>query len=141
MKGFLKVVVFGCFGFASHAFAVCDTSKVVNVEIKDMKYFPEHIEICAGQTVVWTNKEPTDAAEPMKHTVTADPARATDPNNVLLPEGVEPFHSKGIAPGASWQYTFTVVGDYKYFCVPHQAMGHLGSIKVVANPTVTSPAE
>ena len=135
MKSILSAAGFMGLVFASHAWAVCDTTKVINVEIRDMKYFPEHIEICAGQTVVWTNKEPipADGQEPMRHTVTADPARASKPEHVLLPEGVASFHSKGIVPGASWQYTFTVTGDYKYFCVPHQDMGHLGSITVTTD--------
>lgn len=135
MKSFWGMVGLMGLVFATQAWAVCDTTKVINVEIKDMKYIPDHIEICAGQTVVWTNKEPlpTDGQEPMRHTVTADPARASKPEHVSLPEGVAPFHSKGIAPGASWQYTFSVAGDYKYFCVPHQDMGHLGSITVTVD--------
>jgi plastocyanin len=141
MKNLMMIAGVIGFSFASHAFAVCDTSKVINVEIRDMKYFPSHIDICAGQTVTWTNKEPIPVGdqEPMKHTVTADPARTNTPSNMLLPEGVAPFHSKGIAPGASWSYTFSVIGDYKYFCVPHQNMGHLGSITVTESEPVVIP--
>ncbi len=135
MKNVSKLV--GSIGFfivcMNQALAVCDTTKVINIEIRDMKYSPEHVEICAGQTVVWTNKEPADAAEPMSHTVTADPTRANKPENFALPEGATPFHSKGIKPGMTFQYTFITLGDYKYFCVPHQDHGHIGTLTVVAD--------
>lgn len=135
--------MFGVFGLLvnSYAFAVCDTTKVIQVEIKDMKFIPAHVDLCLGQTIEWTNNEPADVPEPMNHTVTADPARATKPENFKLPEGVAPFHSKRLVPGAKWSYTFATLGDYQYFCQPHQDMGHIGTVKVLEEITEPAPVE
>ncbi|MCX6126138.1 MAG: plastocyanin/azurin family copper-binding protein [Proteobacteria bacterium] len=116
---------------AGTSFAVCDTTKVVEISVKDMKFLPAHVVVCAGQTIRWTNNE-SAVGDPITHSVTADPARAQVKEHVALPEGAPTFHSKGIKPGLSWQYQFSILGDYKYICVPHELMGHLGSIQVVA---------
>ncbi len=115
--------------FAHSALAECDTSQIVNVAIRNMQFVPAHIEVCAGQTIRWTNEETTRRS----HTVTADARFARDPQHVALPEGAQPFNSGPIAPGQSFEQTLTVAGDYRYFCQPHEMMGHLGSITVI-NP-------
>lgn len=96
----------------------------VDILIVGVTYVPNQITIQAGQTVRWINTTGSS------HTVTADSALANDANNVLLPAGAEPFHSGELLPGETFTKTFDVVGDYGYFCVPHERMGHLGSIVV-----------
>ena len=63
--------------------------------------------------MTWTN----EGAE--AHTVTCDPEQSESPGHVRLPEGVEPWESGEIAPGATFSRTFDVAGEYAYFCLPH----------------------
>jgi plastocyanin len=89
-----------------------------------LRYTPETLRIRAGQTVVWRN------GSDVLHTVTADPSRAAQASSVSLPEGVEAFDSGDMPPGATFRYTFTVPGEYTYFCVPHELAGMIGRIVV-----------
>ena len=77
------------------------TGPTVKASMKSIAFQPGRIEIAAGTTVAWTND---DAVE---HTVTA-----VDRS----------FDSGNIAPGATWQYTFTKPGTYQIFCVVHPFM-------------------
>lgn len=90
----------------------------------EFKYVPERVRIKRGDTIEWRN------VSQVVHTVTADPVRAADPNNVLLPKTAKPFDSGDIQPGQSFKYTFTVPGQYRYFCVPHETFGMVGEIEV-----------
>lgn len=66
-----------------------------------MKFAPGRLEVAAGDTVTWTNKDL------VPHTVTAAGA------------GVE---SGTIAPGAEWKHTFRRAGDIAYLCRFHPMM-------------------
>jgi plastocyanin len=112
----------------SQAFAECDPSEPLVITIKNMKFDPRDAVACAGQTIRWVNAESNAA---MVHTVTADPALAKLPDSAALPEGAEPFDSGQIKPGESFEQVLTVAGDYRYFCKPHERMGHKGTISVV----------
>lgn len=69
--------------------------------IEGMKFLPERLEVAAGDTVTWTNKDL------VPHTVTAAGA------------GVE---SGNLAPGATWRYTVRRRGEIDYLCRYHPAM-------------------
>ena len=69
--------------------------------IEGMKFVPERLEVAAGDTVTWTNKDL------VPHTVTAAGA------------GVE---SGNIAPGASWKFIVRRRGDIAYVCRYHPSM-------------------
>lgn len=90
-----------------------------------LKFAPAEVRIRAGQSVEWRNKSF------LTHTVTFDPAQAQDPSRVSLPQGVEPFDSGEVAPGATWRHTFTRPGTYRYFCKPHEDHA-AGGVVVVA---------
>jgi plastocyanin len=62
-------------------------------------FSPETVRIPAGSTVEWRN---TSIAT---HTVTADPSRIQDPEQVALPAGAEPFSSGEIGRGQLWRHT------------------------------------
>ncbi len=98
--------------------------RLFDVEIEDLAFAPEAIQIQAGDMVRWTN------TSLLIHTVTAHPDRVADPSRVLLPEGVEPFDSGDLAPGESFTQVFPVPGEYIYLCIPHQAIGMIGRIIV-----------
>jgi plastocyanin len=71
------------------------------VAIEGMKFVPERLEVAAGDTVRWTNKDM------VPHTVTADAA------------GIE---SGSIAPGATWKTSVRVRGELPYLCRFHPTM-------------------
>lgn len=135
---FLAVPLFSLAASAAHA--ACDPSlEIVEIGIKDMKFDPADVEICVGQTVRWTSLESATAQPIIRHTVTFNVAHARVATNVLLPDGVEAFESGALTPGQTYESEFTVAGEYKYICRPHEMMGHLGKITVV-EPT-TTPGE
>ena len=87
-------------------------------------YIPAKVTIHKGDTIKWTNNAAT------LHTVTFDPAKAVDKSNVMLPKGVDPFDSGFMMPGKDFSHTFTVSGQYKYFCIPHEKDGMIGYVTV-----------
>lgn len=89
-----------------------------------LRYAPDRVSVNIGSTVEWKNNST------FVHTVTADPAVATNARNVELPDGAQPFNSGSISPGGTFRYTFTVPGKYRYFCIPHEAAGMTGEIEV-----------
>ena len=93
-----------------------------------LTYSPETVRIRVGETVRWRN------TSDVLHTVTADPARAANQDNVELPDGAETFHSGDMAPGAVFEHTFRVAGTYRYICVPHELAGMIGTVIVTDEP-------
>ncbi len=98
--------------------------EIVTVNIVGIAFSPQLLTIKAGQTVRWVN------TTSFAHTVTTDPTLARNPANASVPEGVTPWHSGNIAAGESFSIQLTVPGEYKYFCKPHEVMGHVGTIIV-----------
>lgn len=90
----------------------------------EFRYVPNRVKINRGDTIEWKN------VSQVVHTVTADRVRAANPNNVVLPKAAKPFDSGDIQPGRSFTYTFSVPGQYRYFCVPHETFGMVGEIEV-----------
>lgn len=89
-----------------------------------LAFAPDTLRIRAGEAVRWRN------TSDLLHTVTADPDRARRPGSVRLPDGAEAFDSGNMEPGESYVRTFTVPGEYRYFCVPHELAGMVGTIVV-----------
>lgn len=90
----------------------------------DLVYDPATVTVKVGETVTWKN----DSG--FVHTATADPALARQEDLVLLPPGAEPWNSGNIEKDQSWSYTFTVPGEYHYFCIPHYMVGMTGVVIV-----------
>jgi plastocyanin len=101
-------------------------SPAVSVKMSDTppKFLPEKASIKVGQSVEWTNNAAT------LHSVDADPSMVQNAKDVVLPPGAKPFDSGFMPPGATFKYTFTVPGNYKYTCVPHEKDGMMGEIDV-----------
>ncbi|HLU48158.1 MAG TPA: plastocyanin/azurin family copper-binding protein, partial [Planctomycetota bacterium] len=114
-------------GGESRADAATAEASVVRMT-NGREFDPKVITIRVGETIRWEN--PSQDV----HTVTADPALAIFPEDVLLPEGVEPFDSGEIKPGGTWERTFDVPGRYRYFCIPHEQAGMTGEIIVEETP-------
>jgi plastocyanin len=95
------------------------------VDMNDQnKYVPESITVKKGTTVTWRN------IGLMVHNVQTDPTGAMDKNNAVVPAGAKTFASPMIEAGKTWSTTFDVVGNYTYFCLPHQALGMVGKVTV-----------
>jgi plastocyanin len=88
------------------------------------RFVPEELHIKVGTTVVWKNTGAT------LHSVTADPSKAQVASHVSLPKGAKEFDSGFMPPGATYSQTFTVPGEYKYICIPHEANGMIGEVEV-----------
>lgn len=89
-----------------------------------MKYTPDTVRVAVGQTVRWEN------SSAVMHTVTADPEEAFKDESVTLPDGASTFNSGNLDPKATFEHTFEVAGTYRYFCVPHEAVGMTGTVIV-----------
>jgi len=90
-----------------------------------MTYTPDTVRVQVGETVRWKN------SSDVMHTVTADPAEAFKDASVMLPDGAETFNSGNLSPSATFEHTFEVAGTYRYFCMPHEAVGMYGTVIVV----------
>ncbi len=90
----------------------------------DNKFDPATVTIPRGGTVTWSN------TSTMAHSATDDPAKAANKANAQLPPGAQPWDSGLLNPGQTWSHTFDVAGTYKYFCVPHESLGMVGTINV-----------
>ena len=83
------------------ASATRPSETVVAAEIKDAVFAPARIEIAAGTTVEWTNRDP------MQHSVVARDSS---------------FDSGLLDPEQKYSRTFDAAGTYELFCGPHPFM-------------------
>lgn len=72
-----------------------------SVSIEAMQFSPASLAVNAGDTIVWTNRDP------FAHEVTADN---------------KTFDSGAIQAGQSWTFKATAKGMLPYFCTLHPAM-------------------
>lgn len=93
------------------------------VSTADGRHFfdPAELTIKVGDTVRWVNECEEGVA--CTHSAQAYPDK--------IPAGAEAFNSTLLtAQGQTYEYTFTVPGEYEYFCLPHEALGMQGKIIV-----------
>jgi plastocyanin len=106
--------------------ATIASAKTVTVTMTDKPpvYVPQKLTIPVGTTVEWVNNAKT------LHDVTTDADSVQKPDDVKLPPGAQSFDSGFMQPGTTFDYTFTVPGNYKYTCIPHEKDGMVGEIDV-----------
>jgi plastocyanin len=85
------------------------------VEMVGQSFSPGNIEVEVGTTVTWVN------SSSLVHTVTSGSNGESDGT----------FNSGNVAPGDEFSYTFSEVGEFDYFCIPHVNSGMVGSVNVV----------
>lgn len=94
-----------------------------------LKFEPAAVTIKLGETITWINDSP------IPHTTTGDPeknpVKDTRPELAQLPPGAAGWDSGFLNQNQTYSHTFTVAGEYKYFCIPHVLSGMLGTITVV----------
>lgn len=76
------------------------------VWMEGRSFSPGNLEVEVGTTVTWENKSSE------VHTVTSGSNRTYD----------ELFDSGNISPGGTFSYSFDEVGEFDYFCRPHEGM-------------------
>ena len=81
--------------------AALAAGKTHAVRIEGMKFVPERLEVAAGDSVVWTNKDF------LAHSVTASEARV---------------ESGDLAPGKTWRFVAKKKGEMPYLCRLHPVM-------------------
>ncbi|HEY6538347.1 MAG TPA: plastocyanin/azurin family copper-binding protein [Candidatus Dormibacteraeota bacterium] len=91
----------------------------------DLKFSPSSACLKVGGTVTWKN------SGDITHTTTDDTADAAVASDAALPSGAASWNHQ-LPGGASWSLKLTVAGTYKYFCIPHETLGMVGSITVVS---------
>ncbi|HET7034240.1 MAG TPA: plastocyanin/azurin family copper-binding protein [Thermomicrobiaceae bacterium] len=89
-----------------------------------LKYEPETITIKKGDSITWKNTGQLD------HTATDDPSKAKNAADAKLPSGAQAWDSGDVGPGKTFKHTFDVVGDYTYFCIPHEEGGMVAHVTV-----------
>ena len=88
--------------------AALAAGKAHTVRIEGMKFVPERLEVAAGDTVVWANKDL------VPHTVTASGAKV---------------ESGELAPNKSWRFVAKRKGEMAYICRLHPVMKGLLVVK------------
>jgi len=81
--------------------AVSAKATTHTVTIEGSKFDPSTLDVSAGDTIVWVNKDP------FPHTATSK-------------DGT--FNSQSIAAGQSWTYTASKKGSFAYTCTFHPTM-------------------
>lgn len=89
-----------------------------------LKFSPDEVTIKVGETVLFKN------TSMLVHTVTCDPDKAAIESSTELPSGAKVFNSGNLKRNEKFSHTFTVAGDYKYFCIPHEGAKMTGWIHV-----------
>ncbi len=97
------------------------TVKMVTTQDGKNFFDPEELTIKVGDTVRWVNE--CEQGVPCVHSAQAYPDK--------IPAGTEAFDSGLLTEqGQQYEYTFTVPGEYEYFCMLHEALGMRGKIIV-----------
>ncbi len=97
------------------------------IRVQTASFFPQEVEIHAGQKVLWVNvlrKAPENVRTVMSGTGPDDPDAGALFNHTL--EGF----GNGQATGESFTYTFTDVGDYPFFSQPPGGAVFRGTVTV-----------
>lgn len=84
------------------------------IDMEGISFLPGNLTVEVGATVVWINKSN------VIHTITS----GTDGTHDGL------FDSGNIAADEQFSYTFSEVGTYPYYCIPHVNQGMTGTITV-----------
>lgn len=82
---------------------------IVQLTKKDA-FNPASSTLLRGHTVYFQN-----VTKDKTFTVTCDPSKAKNPNDVKLPKGAQPFDSGDIKPGDTFSYRFEIPGEYIVF--------------------------
>ncbi len=97
----------------------------------DSRFEPQMVRVRPGDVIRFVVEEGM-------HTVTA--YHPDNRRKLGIPTGAESFDSGLLTAGDTWFLAITHAGEYNYFCMPHERMGHVGkilSINTFSNNTST----
>jgi plastocyanin len=99
-----------------------------DVTIESFAYNPTSVTVNEGDTVRWTNNDPTG------HSVTADDGSFDSSDNDCSPSGTQ---ESCIKPDSPFTNTFDTAGTYAYHCRVHGSMHGTVVVKAPATTTTT----
>jgi len=102
------------------------TVKVLGTDA-DSRFEPQVVLVKPGDVIRFEVEEGM-------HTVTA--YHPDNRRDLRIPENAESFDSGILTTGDTWLLTITRPGEYNYFCMPHERMGHVG--KIVSDVTFSN---
>jgi plastocyanin len=101
------------------SYAPASAATTTSVMIDNFAFGPSSLTVHVGDTVVWTNHD-------------------VAPHDVTTTSAPVAIHSPTMTTGKSWQYTFTVAGQYRYICSIHPDMQ--ASVTVLAAAPSPTPS-
>lgn len=129
--GGVTVATAGCVTGASPA---PDEGDAYDVGMSSIAFAPDSLTVTRGTTVVWKN------TNSRTHTVTAYedaiPAEATYfatggfESQAAAVDGYYSQLAGGLGTSETYAHTFSVPGEYRYFCIPHENAGMTGRVIV-----------
>ncbi|MFC7138412.1 plastocyanin/azurin family copper-binding protein [Halosimplex aquaticum] len=97
----------------------------------NLSFEPKTATIDSGGTVTWTNESD------IRHTVTAYEDETPDEAAYFASGGFESERAARnrvteglLASGEKYEHTFDQPGTYRYFCIPHESSGMVGTVRV-----------
>ncbi|HVA21880.1 MAG TPA: plastocyanin/azurin family copper-binding protein [Candidatus Micrarchaeia archaeon] len=90
-----------------------------------LTFVPAAVCLRRGGTVTFVN-----VTRHFDHTTTDEAALAAAPADAQVPPGGHGW-SHVLPPGARARIHLSVDGTYRYFCIPHERLGMVGTIRVV----------
>ncbi|HKN54156.1 MAG TPA: cupredoxin family copper-binding protein [Amycolatopsis sp.] len=90
------------------------------VDAMGYKFTPANLTIAVGDTVTWTNHD-------------------SAPHNIVITDGPEKFTSPTLQTGQSFSHTFTLAGNYAYYCSIHPDMKATITVTGTATTAPTTP--
>ncbi|MEX1212861.1 MAG: SCO family protein [Balneolaceae bacterium] len=87
----------------------------------DARFDPKILSVHSGATIRFQVQEGM-------HTVTA--YHPDNRRELGIPAGAVSFDSGPLGAGQTWDLILELEGEYNYFCLPHERMGHTGMIRV-----------
>lgn len=99
--------------------------RTVVVKMTDgLQFLPVRVTVRVGDRVIWRN------VGRIAHTVTTLRSKASNPAHARVPKGAKAWDSKFIFAKKTYARRFTVPGIYRYFCIPHEGAGMVGTVVV-----------
>lgn len=101
-----------------------DEGDFVVTMTNQLTFSPANLNISVGDTVTFRN------TSSIAHTATCDPSKAVNGASVSLPSGAAAWDSGTLTANGEFNHTFSTAGQYRYFCIPHELQGMIGTINV-----------
>lgn len=121
----------GCIGAGSVA---PEDGDDYDVGMSSIAFVPADLTVSVGETVVWKNTNTrTHTVTAYEHAMPATADYYASGGYASQEAAVDAYLNQlagGIRSGATYRHTFSVPGEYRYFCIPHEQAGMTGRITV-----------